>query len=531
MSLFTGLRNRSTALTAYFKKDPLRLVLVALILFVSFYKLSLIGEGFLAFPDESRYTRSGKALKDISEAKIHDALNEIFSTQGRPADALVKTIPNLFQFITSRIHGTGTYESSNSYPLFWFNFIVHGFFLLVLYRLARGFIRDEAFALLAVLFFSLLCNSSIYLRHALPYDASLLLLYFVIYRIIERARAGTMHAVFAMRCGFLSFFGYLMYPGYFPLFLIAGFLLVFMNLERNEWQRRLSLALWFALGTGLCLAIFEIISRSVGNSYLESAGRLSGTVTQGSFEESFIFILRYLSEVEGVSGYVLISGLVIGMVFLFRSQAYRASNTHHAFFLTLFAFAGMYLCYAGAGYFMHKVVYYGRLLHQYLPVLCLVSAFAGYQMIQNAPRRRWLVLLVLAPMTIHFIIKIAEYKTYVYPRDVFWQVIYKYQTTDIQTKEEYSFAMSLLPVQSELSKAKIHPLVPSPKMTVVNGAYFFPVSDTSGYHAFQPPPDAKLLFSKPHFSGFNAYQYEGYSISERKNLNRYHFKVMVLSEP
>jgi hypothetical protein len=68
-------------------------------------------------------------------------------------------------------------------------------------------------------------------------------------------------------------------------------------------------------------------------------------------------------------------------------------------------------------------------------------------------------------------------------------------------------------------------------MTVVNGAYFFPVSDTSGYHAFQPPPDAKLLFSKPHFSGFNAYQYEGYSISERKNLNRYHFKVMVFAEP
>lgn len=71
----------------------------------------------LAFPDEIRYIISGKILKEFQTGNLYGALENVFSTQARPADTLIKTIPNIIQYLTAKIFGLEYYETKNSYGL------------------------------------------------------------------------------------------------------------------------------------------------------------------------------------------------------------------------------------------------------------------------------------------------------------------------------------------------------------------------------------------------------------------------------
>ena len=81
-----------------------------------------------------RYCQSGRALQHLSELKIGAAIKDIFSTQGRPADAVIKIIPNAIQYVTAHIFSLNSYESKNSYPLFIFNFIIYCFILIIHFK-------------------------------------------------------------------------------------------------------------------------------------------------------------------------------------------------------------------------------------------------------------------------------------------------------------------------------------------------------------------------------------------------------------
>src|SRR5665647_1299700 len=100
-----------------YAQNALKYLLITIIVLITVIKLNLIGTGFLAFPDEMRYCQSGIALQHLSELNIGAATKDIFSTQGRPADAVLKIIPNAMQYVTANIFRLNYYESKNSYPL------------------------------------------------------------------------------------------------------------------------------------------------------------------------------------------------------------------------------------------------------------------------------------------------------------------------------------------------------------------------------------------------------------------------------
>ena len=159
-------------------------------------------------------------------------------------------------------------------------------------------------ALISVLLFSTLTNSYLYLRHALPYDTSLLIFYLVIYKIVIYTEENSLSFKKSLIIGICSFLGFLVYPGYFPLFIVGLFLLFFNNISKKNIFKKIYYSSYYILGSILCLIIFEKISRLVGRSYILDAIGLSKTITQGSFEESFVFIFKYLFEVEGLTGII-----------------------------------------------------------------------------------------------------------------------------------------------------------------------------------------------------------------------------------
>src|ERR1700712_3836183 len=150
-----------------FFEDPIKAAIVIAVVAMTAMKIVLIGSGFLAFPDEFRYERSGLAVKYASQLQIRKAVNAIFSTQGRPGDALIKTVPNFVQAVTSHLFHLNHYESGNSYPLFIFNFIIYCLILFYHLKVSRLLIKDELSAWFGVLLWCCLTNSYMYLRHAM----------------------------------------------------------------------------------------------------------------------------------------------------------------------------------------------------------------------------------------------------------------------------------------------------------------------------------------------------------------------------
>ena len=252
-----------------------------ILLAVTVLKLGLMGSGLFAFEDEGRYTNAARALKNFAHGRIAAGLEEVFSTQGRPGETLLRTIPNALQFLTSRVHGVHIYAPSNTYPLFLFNFAVFLLLLMVLYRYALVLLRSRNSALLAVLLYSSLLNPQLYLRHAVPYDLGLLALLFVLGEISRRAEEDAWRPMAFLTLGVAACFGCAIYPGYYPIFLVAGVVLLLANWKKATWIARSWCVAAYIVGGFGCLASLEALSRVGGRSYLKELSTLSGQITGG----------------------------------------------------------------------------------------------------------------------------------------------------------------------------------------------------------------------------------------------------------
>jgi hypothetical protein len=525
-------KTRILALINGYNKQPLKYFLVTIIVLLTVIKLNLIGTGFLAFPDEFRYLSTGKALRDLSGLKIGDAINAIFSTEGRPADAILKMIPLAIQFVTASIFNLNYLESNNSYPLFIFNFIIYCLILIVHFKFSKLVLRDSFLALISVLLFGSLTNSYLYLRHALPYDSSLLMYYLVIYKTIKYSEDDRLLFKNSFILGFFSFLGYLIYPGYFTLYIIDLFLFFFINLTKKNIFKKVVHSSYYIFGSIFCLIAFEAMSRLGGVSYIWDALKLSVSITQGSFEESFTFIIKYLFEVEFVTGIILILSSTLFCFFLIYQIRKKTFKQHSLIILLGIAVIGVFLAYASAGYFLHKMVFYGRLLHQYFPFICIFSLFSLNELIK-INRKKQLILVILSIIfVLNFGVNFIQYYSFSYPRDIFWELSKTYNLKEIENVCEYDDNWSAMPSEKEFRNIGIHTKTDSQyhNILMLNCSNISPINDLTKYHPFYPKDDYIIVESKPHFINCKAYQYEGRSIVERNNTDKINLQIKLFSK-
>jgi len=517
-------------------KQGLKYLLITTIVLITLIKLSLMGTGFLAFPDEIRYCQSGRALQHFAELKIDAGIKDIFLTQGRPADAVIKIIPNAVQYVTAHIFKLNYYESNNSYPLFIFNFIIYCFILIVHYKFSKLLLKDSFLALISVLLFSTLTNSYLYLRHALPYDLSLLIFYLAIYKIALYTEENSLSAKKSLIIGFCSFFGYLVYPGYFPLFIVALFLLFFNNISKKDIVQKIYYSSYYILGAILCLVIFEKTARLAGRSYILDAIGLSKTITQGSFEESFTFILKYLFEVEGLTGIILLISLFIFILLILYQIKNDTFKQYSLINLLGIALIGMYLAYASAGYFLHKVVFYGRLLHQYFPFICIFSIYSLNELLIKTTRKNQLILCLISFIFVfNFGFNFVKYNSYAYPRDIFWQLIKTNKLNEVKNVFAYDDRWPVMPKGSELIYSDINGKPVSSYYNIIEiGNHFsgtlYLVNSLTKQQIFNPNENYTLLESKPSFMNFKAYQYDsGANMNDRHNMDKMNMQIKIFT--
>ena len=497
-----------------------KILLIAIVL-VTLAKLSLVGEGFMAFPDEARYIPSGEVLENLAHFEIKEAAGSLNKTQGRPGETLVKIIPSAMQYASAKVFGMETYESANSYPLFLFNFAVYCLLLLQLYRIAKLLLKNNVLALFSVLLYCCLINGYIYMRHTLPYDCSLLIMSYVLLQVIKTTNHNTFSIKKMLLIGFTAFFGYVVYPGYVLLFGLVFIMLITNRLTKNNFLPRIKYGIFYGMGSIICLLVFEGIARIGDTSYIQDSITLSKTITQGDFDESYSFLFKYLYHVEAINGILIIAGLLlfIGILFysLFRNKT--LTDIHRLFIIT----AILFLLYASAGYFFHKMIWYGRLLHQFFFVLALVTAYTFGYLLQNFKYKQIAISTISGIAVIAFIFNLIDYKSYAYPKDIVWEINNTTSYNNLMEVCEHDDSWSVM----DYINSKHRPAPTADDIILINGCYFYPLENIKTYNAYMANENDKLIITKPHFINYKAYQYEGYSIVARKNIDSLKLKIKV----
>jgi len=517
------------------RKQPLICFLVVCILITTCSKLVLLGEGYYSSSDEWFYRYSLMFLYELSNLNFPDAITYLFSTHAKPGEVLLKIIPAVVQLISSKIFHLRVYEPSNMYPLFFYNFIIYCLLLIVHYKFSKLLLKNQELTLFSVLLFGLLTNTYIYIQYAIPFDASLLILYFITYSIVKHTNNDTISYKKSFFWGALAFFGYLVYPGYFPVLVIIGSLLFFNKLHPGVVRKKIRLCLSFVAGNLVCLSVFEALSRIGNYSYLEEALKHSKTIVSGSFEESFIFLIKYLFIGERFIGIIFLSGLVI--FYFLTIKNFRKSQSENSTLLLLgIVITVVYLIYSGMSYFFHTMVWYARLLHQFFPFICIIVVWALGQLCANSRWKNIMIGSLSLLLIANFSFNLYEIKSLNYVRDIAWDLHKRYdltQTTNIaENKDVYVYDLPemygeiLPPMDKTYTIDSIDKDFVFRDIIVTNCCYYYYHKDTSHFHFFHPPVNYELTESYD-LSELMVNNFEGVSPEQRRLPEKYTLKINV----
>lgn len=502
-------------------------------------RLLLLGHGTLADYDESRYFQSFTVVRAAAHGDWRACAYNLSMVDARPADALWRCLPAAGQQLLARYAGWDVY----TYPslllptlLNWLATVFAAwFFLRICWRLLRDAPAGQQWALVAAVLYASLINTSIYVRHVLPYDGALALFMGLLHWVLRQpaAPAGWFWARLGVGAGLL----WLVYPGYYagPVLLVAPLL---------DWRRPLpwALAHWgrlLALGAGFGLPLLaaEWLSRVGGGPpFWAVSYDLSLHILQGDPAEGYTFWLKYLWQVESLLGMVLLGLLLFAIGRAGQAigrKGVAAVIPHAPRQKILLAALLLFLAHATAAAVGHRIVWYGRLLHLYLPFLVL----AGVAALAHSPRPRWAAGAAVGSClvgVISYLVFFFKYQQVAYPPDI----IAAYHLnclpdSQLRYYEEVQVPKGLRfqPRGPRAAAPGQCPPAPVDSLTVlVNFALLYPPTAARAVVP-EPGPTSRVLFDGPHYRAFPAYEFEGLNPAERVETRRRQFRLRVLRLP
>ncbi len=468
----------------------------------------LAGKGYQKdYGDETRYRFSIMAFNAIKKGDIKQTLEAIFPGEERPGFTTLNIIPAVMRFAGSKLLHKDI-ETVDKYTLFTYNFIVFVLILLVHYRVSLTVLNDKLLALLSVLLYSAATNSYIYLRHAFPYDAALLMIYFGFYLAIKAINTNKLGYKKGALIGFLIVGSFLVYPGYFPLVGIVFAVIFFYKLTLENFKQRF-LACFIGVSTGSAvIVLFELVSRTVNKSYYAQMQEYYDNIQSRFFAESPLYLFEYLMQVDPFIGVLIIVGLIVTAVMVFMNL----KNTLNNLFNLLFLFMVLLYVYYSVilGYYGQKLVLYGRLLHQFFPFLFIMAVYAFHIIFEKLRLRAsaltgFISVICLAT----YMAGMRDFLTVEYPQDTVWRVNDYASSRRVQLVSECDDDMVLSPHKGQPDSSNYK------KLVAVNIGVPWPVESAITIHPYKDTAGYTKIFSKPHYITLKAYQFEVYSPNAR----------------
>ena len=508
--------------------------LIAFLLLLTGARLGLVGKGTLALVDEQRYVTAMLGLRAMGAGHGLEFLRAINSLGARPGDGLWRALPGLGQAALLLGFGLNPNAPPSLVVPQVFNVLVMGLNGLLLYGVYRRFFRP-GWALLGAALYASLVNTNLYLRHLLPYDHALFFFLLALWLLL--ARTGKKPGRWPWAVGLLSGFSYAVYPGYFlgPAVLLALGALLALGPRAPaggpagpRWLRLGPVAAQ-AAGVGAVLLLLEGLSRAAGTSYLASSRYMATTITQGSFAEGFSFVGTYCGQVEGWWGLALLA--LGGAGLLLRAGRLRAdwvlpgpagARARLLTGLLLLGFLG-WLGYAGAVFFAHKLVFYGRILHFFVPFIVLGALVALRAIGRVARGPRWLLAGTAALALGQFGTFWAAYRAVDYPADVAYDHGIR-DARQVAATPTTGCDANLIFYRVFGPRLRGQPTAGRPRYRLVNFAYLYPLS------CYRPlaPAAGPVVAAVPYFMKYPAYQFEGHDPAQRARLQNHPYAFEII---
>jgi hypothetical protein len=507
-----------------------------LIISIFLLRIRLIGQGITHFADEVRYFNSIEAVKEFAQGNFKRGITLLNSTQGRPGDAFIRLLPAIVQAVMYKALGINTVTPQSLVVAVWMNWIVLIINTVLFYKVAVRF-HSISIAQVATVVYVTLINSNIYLRHILPYDIAIgLFLWALLLVLREQASYTPVRRSVYVKAGVLSGLCFAVYPGYFLAPLIVGVMAIDIPIKRfkAELARLFASGLLFVLGFGGVLLLFELIATGGSSSYLMSSRELSTTINQGDFSAGFSFAPEYLLVVEKLMGWVLLGLLPVAATLLTRSTTLLSNHavTPRVQLEKLAILLGFgWFSYASLAYFGHSLVFYGRTLHLFIPLLVLVCAHVLLS--AKSWNIRIYTTFCCAAMLVCMASFVWFYIGYVnlgYEKDILFQHgihnplpehTWRYNTV-CSAQDNFT-----TPFQHKyISDDKNNGFKSNDTLVMVNFGYIFPAC-ASAPIKIPNQNRLQLLVKAPVTTTYVPYQFEGWNAKERKILNNGEFNFAV----
>ena len=498
------------------KKINIPIPLFIFLTFLSIIRFTFLGKGALGISDEWRYDESLRLLSFLAKQDFANFFNTISNTQGRPADVLIRLPDALLQTLFFKITGLEIYHPSSLIIPTTINIVVNFFIAILFYKIAYLCLRKDAtFALYASIVFCMLVNNNVYIRHIVPYDYGLLFFFSALYFILKNT-----HRSYFFISGFFSALSFAIYPGYYVgvgvVFLLALFIII-----KHHKNRILNQIFFFGSGFASLILFFEGLHQISKKSYILNLVYLSSSIIQGSFEEGFSFIFKYLLENDYLTGFLLILAsflaLFKGLYRIFKEKKELSISPTDVILVAVLA---MFLFHASMTFFFQKMVFYGRLAHFYFPFMVL-SAFIGFQ---NMKAKKIIPIFFVISACFSFIYFTYRFQNINYPRDVAAQ--HRLLVTFGDPLLRPQPAIPQIIDETQLASFKI---IDIPKNTnhfkLINFSYFYPLEKE--YKVYEPVVDEELVFQAIHFQSFTPYLFEGFNPKERAEAKKRQMKIKI----
>ncbi len=478
-------------------------------------KISLLGKGYLSLPDEFRYIAAQDFIEFFKKGEVKTAIAQLFEVQGRPGLVIAAILPAGVQIVLSNYLMIPYNSVTSAWVIYFFNLVVYLLILWNLYRLALKLGLNAYQALLVLILYSVTLNGYIYLRHTFPYDTSLLM-GLLAFNMLLGKNAQSLRLLLFQGISISACF--LVYPGYYPLVLAFGLYWLYQNRESFKSTAWIKHGLIFSTAFVLPFLIIEGLAGMCGKSYFFDARQLSQTIIEGSFEEGFSFIFKYLWQVENSVGLLHIIGLTI-LVFMIVKKFIRTKTAPgRAEFLFISVVIG-FIFYAGLVFFMHKMVFYGRIIHQFIPFMTLFTVYGFFQIIQNEKTRNQLLLALPIVLLGLSIPAYSQYSGMEYPRDFF----HKTNRAGALKARTIEYSCQWFGSLPRIEKFGDTNNIRHDKIILVNWCHPAGDSVQTGkiWNRFAPASGQKLIARAPHYMSYIGYQFEGASIIQRQELREY----------
>ena len=377
----------------------LRLSIILLIVLKVFF----LGKGSLSFPDENRYIRSYNGLNSLYQTTDFDFfLNEIVINSGNPGFQIYNLIPCSIQIYFEKNFGISHLSFKSLIIPQFFNIFILIFTLIYLYFISIKFLSKTQSELLIFVFLCC-CSSTIYLRHLLPYDISILIFLIIIKKITEM-KLEKRQNLFYLGASSAILFSF--YTGYFFLIGII-YALVLINRKSNL----ITCTFFYFLGFFPVIFFFETLGRITDTSYIMSLINHSSTIIQGDFNEGLTFPFVYIYQTEGLLGLLLLiltTAYCISKILINRK---KLNFLDQLIALSLFAF----VLYCLQCFFFEKLIWYGRIVHFFILIMILASVNFIFSL--KARRKHFLYVTIIFSVFCTGLSS-KEYFALEYPRDI-----------------------------------------------------------------------------------------------------------------